>query len=279
MIRKLNEAPSEAQTLLSQWVPMPRYLLRCWVVKRLIRALKPTDFIEIGAASGHMAQWMSEKQNIAGIAVEISPMAIEMMRERLGDNDQVQIFEQDSIGLKAEADVLLSMEVLEHIDNDRATLNNWFNLIRPGGHLLLSVPAHPHLFSAEDEMAGHFRRYSRAELNEKLATAGFEPPRLLCYGYPLGFVLKHLRTFVAARKLRNDARSRQQRTEASGVERKQWKFLRCILNDVCMLPFNLMQLAFLRTDLGDGYIAVARKPLDAQNHSLDLNVQSDMRDS
>ena len=248
-------------SLLSQWVPMPRYLLRCWVVKGIIRKLAATDFIEIGAASGHMADWMNKRQKMSGIAVEISPMAIAMMRERLAGNDEVEIFEQDSIHLEAQADVLLSTEVLEHIEDDHAALKNWFELVRPGGHLLLSVPAHQHLFSAEDEMAGHFRRYSRRDLEKKLVAAGFELPKICSYGYPLGVVLKKLRTYVAARKLRADARSRQERTEASGVERKQWNSLRWILNDVCFLPFHLLQMCFLNTDLGDGYIAVARKPV------------------
>ena len=259
LIEKPCAAVQATPSLLSQWVPMPRYLLRCWVVKRIIRRLRPSDFIEIGAASGHMAQWMNHSLGLPGIAVEISPLAIAMMRERLAGNAAVEIFERDSIELEATADVLLSTEVLEHIEDDQAALRNWYDLIRPGGNLILSVPAHQHLFSAEDEMAGHFRRYSRSDLSEKLVAAGFQPPRILCYGFPLGMVLKKMRTHVAAHKLRRDARSRQERTEASGVERKQWKSARWILNDFCFLPFNLLQMLFLHTDLGDGYIAVAPK--------------------
>jgi len=256
----------EAQSSrLSEWVPMPRYLLRTWVVKRLIRKLQPGSFIEIGAASGHMAQWMSESQSMQGTAVEISPSALEMMRERLQGNNRVRIFGQDSrhlIDAHESTDLLLSMEVLEHIQDDNAALKNWFDLIRPGGHLLLSVPAHQRRFSAEDEMVGHFRRYDKQPLREQLKSIGFQQPKIMSYGYPLGLILKHLRTRVAARSLQQDERSRQERTEASGVERKRWLSLRWMLNDVCMLPFNLMQMPFLPFDCSDGYIAVARKPLN-----------------
>ena len=108
---------------------MPRYLLRLWVVKRLIRKLSPRTFVEIGAASGHIAQWMSEQCEMSGTAVEISPSALEMMRERLIGNERVSIFGRDSCHLPSntQVDLLLSMEVLEHIEHDDAALQNWFN--------------------------------------------------------------------------------------------------------------------------------------------------------
>jgi len=242
---------------------MPRYLLRLWVVKRLIGGLNAGDFVEIGAASGHIAQWMSDKCGMRGTAVEISPSALEMMRERLQGNDRVHIFDRDSKYLPndTQADLLLSMEVLEHIEDDDAALKNWFDLIRPGGHLILSVPAHQSKFSAEDEMVGHFRRYDKRPLNDQLKRIGFEQPRILSYGFPLGLLLKFLRTQVAGRSLQSDQRSRQERTEASGVERERWLSLSWLLNDFWMLPFNLMQMLFLSRDWSDGYIAIARKPV------------------
>ncbi len=245
---------------LANWVPMPRYLLRCWVVKQLIRKLQPRDFIEIGAATGDIAKWMSDRQ-IGGTAVEISPDALNMLQARLAGTQRVKIFSQDARHLREEADLLLSMEVLEHIQDDQAALANWFDLIRPGGHLLLSVPAHQRLFSAEDEMAGHYRRYEKRELQQKLRAAGFERSHILSYGFPLGILLKQLRTLLAKKKLQTDRRSQQQRTEASGVERKSFLPLRWLLNDTCLLPFHLLQMPFLRFDLSDGYIAIARKPL------------------
>jgi 2-polyprenyl-3-methyl-5-hydroxy-6-metoxy-1,4-benzoquinol methylase len=254
----MNQTRSE-NAQLANWVPMPRYLLRCWVIKKIIRSLQPRDFIEIGAATGDIAKWMS-KQKMTGTAVEISPDALEILRARLADTPAIKIFPQDSMHLTDTADLLLSMEVLEHIEDDHAALANWFNLVRPGGHLLLSVPAHQKLFSAEDEMAGHFRRYERQELFQKLAAAGFEKTEVLSYGFPLGILLKQLRTFVAKRRLQSDARSRQERTEASGVERKRFLPLRWLLNNVFFFPFNTMQMPFLKFDWSDGYIAIARKP-------------------
>jgi len=255
----MEDNPVQKQA--ANWVPMPRYLLRRWVVRRLIRHIKPQDFIEIGSASGEMADWLSA-HDIPGVAVEISPQALRMLRARFENHPRIQVHNAAEGQPDRTADLLLSMEVMEHLADDHLALSEWFELIRPGGHLLLSVPAGKRLFSAEDEMVGHFRRYERQELIEKLTAAGFERPDVLCYGFPLGLVLKKIRNIVAKRKLRHDRRDMQERTEASGVER-QFLWLKWMFNNFFFLPFNLLQMPFLRLDWTDGYIAVARKPLTA----------------
>jgi SAM-dependent methyltransferase len=70
--------------------------------------------------------------------------------------------------------LLAFFDVLEHIDDDRATLRWAGSILAPGGVLVLTVPAHPVLFDEMDRLAHHRRRYRRAELREKLEEAGFE---------------------------------------------------------------------------------------------------------
>ena len=66
-------------------------------------------------------------------------------------------------------------DVVEHIADDRAFLGKLHRLLCPGGRLYLTVPAFPRLWSAEDEAAGHYRRYGRAELERVLFASGFRP--------------------------------------------------------------------------------------------------------
>lgn len=249
----------QRQQILADWVPMPRYQLRCWVVRRLIRQFPAASFVEIGAAAGDMAEWLS-RRGMRGVATEISPSAIRLLEARFEDRPQVTIHPRDAADLDIQTDLVLAMEVLEHIEDDRATLQDWFRLVRPGGRLIISVPAHPHLFSAEDEMAGHFRRYSKRELQDKLKQAGFDEIDVLAYGFPLGLVLKQLRTLISRWRMREDRRSRLERTCASGVDRRRAARFRWLLSGVCLLPFNLMQMPFLKRDWSDGYIAIARRP-------------------
>lgn len=61
-------------------------------------------------------------------------------------------------------DSILYIDVLEHIEHDRAELESALRRLRPGGHLVVLSPAHQFLFSPFDQAIGHFRRYSRAGL-------------------------------------------------------------------------------------------------------------------
>jgi hypothetical protein len=75
--------------------------------------------------------------------------------------------------------------VLEHIEHDDEELQAAFARLKPGGYLLVLVPAHPFLYSPFDKAIGHFRRYNATSL-KKAATA-IGPPLLMEYLDSLGF--------------------------------------------------------------------------------------------
>ena len=70
-------------------------------------------------------------------------------------------------------DLLYSFNVLEHICDDVEVLRQMHTALRKGGKLCLFVPAFPHLYSAMDKKVGHYRRYQKQELINKVTTAGF----------------------------------------------------------------------------------------------------------
>jgi SAM-dependent methyltransferase len=78
----------------------------------------------------------------------------------------------DIVGAAA-FDAIVCLNVLEHIEDDAACLVNLRRCLAPGGRLLLLVPAFQGLYGTMDELAGHYRRYGRAELARKLLDAGF----------------------------------------------------------------------------------------------------------
>lgn len=71
-------------------------------------------------------------------------------------------------------DLICAFDVLEHISNDTQTLININSCLKSKGYLLLTVPAHPWLFSSHDEALGHKRRYAKQDLVKKLQTADFQ---------------------------------------------------------------------------------------------------------
>jgi putative flippase GtrA/SAM-dependent methyltransferase len=83
-------------------------------------------------------------------------------------------------------DFIYSFNVLEHIEDDRSALAALRDRLKPGGRLLLYVPAFELLFSAMDRKVGHFRRYRRRDLAGKLAAAGLEVS-VARYADSLGF--------------------------------------------------------------------------------------------
>ena len=85
---------------------------------------------------------------------------------------------------------------VEHTDDDESMLRSLFRALSPGGILVLTVPAHPSLFDEADVIAGHRRRYRRAELRDKLQRAGFELRALTHFMAPLAFLLAPLRLLV-----------------------------------------------------------------------------------
>jgi SAM-dependent methyltransferase len=74
----------------------------------------------------------------------------------------------------ATVETVILVNVLEHIEDDRQALAQVFRMLLPGGRLLVFVPALPALMSKLDLMFGHFRRYRRADLIEKVVQAGGE---------------------------------------------------------------------------------------------------------
>lgn len=135
------------------------------IVKRVLPA--GGKFLEFGAGLGEFTARFSR----AGILVDcveidgafhdrLKGMAGEVFR-RLAD-------------LAEPYDAIVSINVLEHIEDDRETLRDMFSSLRTGGVLSLYVPAHPALYGPMDASIGHFRRYTKDELKGKVASAGFK---------------------------------------------------------------------------------------------------------
>jgi SAM-dependent methyltransferase len=140
------------------------YLLQL-VKKQIAGATRVVDF---GAGIGTFAQPLS----VAGMDV----MGVEP------DNGQRQRLLDKGIPCVADisevedgwADAIYTVNVLEHIEDDRASLRTLYSKLKPGGKLFIYVPAFQLLYSAMDRKVGHCRRYGHAELADKVKEAGFQ---------------------------------------------------------------------------------------------------------
>lgn len=73
--------------------------------------------------------------------------------------------------------LITGFDILEHIKDDEKALREFFRVLKPGGTLFLTTPAHPFLWSKWDEICGHKRRYKSQELRQKVEAAGFKIKR------------------------------------------------------------------------------------------------------
>jgi len=148
--------------------------LRPWIGRRVL---------EIGAGIGNMSAFLVDQAPVDRVVLtDTEPVYLGRLRERFAGRPHVSVAELRlpavSSGLLAERlDTVVCLNVLEHIEDDAASLRAMHDLLRPGGgkggRLVLLVPALRVLYGTLDEALGHFRRYVPDELAAQLRTAGF----------------------------------------------------------------------------------------------------------
>jgi SAM-dependent methyltransferase len=76
-------------------------------------------------------------------------------------------------------DSVVCLNVVEHVEDDLGALRNIFSVLKPGGRAIILVPQDQKAYGTLDEVLGHYRRYSEAQLRARMEKAGFEVERVL----------------------------------------------------------------------------------------------------
>ena len=133
--------------------------------------------VELGAGSGAISFHLIEKSDSL-ILVEPSTRHAEILQHRFAETSKVSIvcgsLEEQTVQFpEASVDSIVMVNVLEHIEDDRAALIKISRSLKPGAYLMIMVPALPFLFSNMDTRLGHHRRYLSDQLQEILRATGF----------------------------------------------------------------------------------------------------------
>jgi SAM-dependent methyltransferase len=129
--------------------------------------------LDVGLGTGRNAREFLERGfSVEGL--EFSPEAIAFTRTTLPDLPIIKDLFPSPLVPQNKYAVLTMLDVLEHIDDDRAALRAAYNALTPGGALVITVPAFQFLWTGHDALAHHKRRYRRSELREKIQKSGFE---------------------------------------------------------------------------------------------------------
>lgn len=156
----------------THWWYVARRKILAEVIRREIKPPKDARILEIGCGTGHNFAMLSEFGRVGGI--ELDDVARDLASQRLG-HPVGDAALPDLPGIDDGAfDLIALLDVLEHVEGDQAALRSIARKLRPGGRILLTVPANRWMWSAHDVAHHHHRRYNRDTLSDVVEQSGLE---------------------------------------------------------------------------------------------------------
>jgi SAM-dependent methyltransferase len=144
------------------------------VVRRLVTQ-RPARLLELGCGSGNVLEALTAFGDAVGMEREPTLLAA---ARAAGLDVRAGVLPRDLVVPNGWADVVLLLDVLEHIDDEAAALATARRALRPDGALVVTVPAYAWLWSGHDVALGHRRRYTAGRLRRALESAGFRVERV-----------------------------------------------------------------------------------------------------
>jgi len=162
----------------------PRFFLRTWLMLKMLQGAQ-RRLLDVGCGDGFfLAELARNGYECTGL--DTSAQAVALCRARVAPlGVSVHCLPIEDFQPEKPFDLAVCGEVLEHVEDDVGFLRQVYQRLRPGGALVLSVPLDMRLWNQADLEAGHFRRYSKREILDKLAAAGFAVERYTVWGWPL----------------------------------------------------------------------------------------------
>ena len=212
--------------------------------------LSKISMIEIGCGNGSVLQYLKNK----GVNVEGGDLfleALQFCQKRVN----VPLYQFDVLNtpfVNEQYDVVGLFDVIEHIEDDAAVLKEMHRICKPGGRIILTVPANKLLWSYFDVLSHHKRRYSKKELCQKLQDAGFAVEKLSFFVF---FLFPMMLAYRIAKNLSH--RSSNANSLSSYTELQTLP----LVNGVFLQTLRLEKLLIRRTNLpfGTSLLAIARK--------------------
>jgi SAM-dependent methyltransferase len=206
----------------------------------------PPTAIDIGCGTGLTLAHLRGRTRPVGL--DLSPLAMTCCRRR-GIRDLARASATRLPLADGCVDLALALDLVEHIEDDRTACAEIARVLRPGGRALITVPAHPFLWSDHDEALHHHRRYTRASFAALLAST---PLRLERLTYAITFTFAPIVVFrLVTRPFRA---SRGPKTHVILLPGWANRFL------IALLKVEAWLLRRMNLPIGVSLIAVLRRP-------------------
>lgn len=168
------------------------------ILGAVIRSLIPSGtgavIVDVGCGTGANIASLVDGYTCHGI--DISERAITFARERFPDVRFSCGFGPADLDLERPADGLLFCDVLEHVESDFDLLATYLPALADGGHIVLTVPADPSLWSPQDEHHSHYLRYTLDRLQEAWRDLPLEPLLVSHFNARLYPIIKLIRVYT-----------------------------------------------------------------------------------
>jgi len=148
---------------------------RAALIGRLIERFFPNacSLLEVGCGTGYVLGMIAQRMpTLRIVGGDLSAACLEKARRRL-PHGQFYRMSAEELPFEDEFDLVCAFDVLEHVEDDQRALAGMRQAVRCGGHLVITVPQHPFLWSPHDVQSGHRRRYTRRLLCQRVSGAGW----------------------------------------------------------------------------------------------------------
>lgn len=228
------------------WWFVARRNLVTEIVARESQRKEHLSIFDAGCGTGANLEAISRYGETFG--VDMAHAAIDFCRKR--GIERLAISRLEHLAYLSESfDIVTALDVLEHVDEDLKAMSEIHRVLRPGGMLLVTVPAYGFLWSEHDEALHHRRRYAAYELRNKLSLVGFEIERCSYFITTLFFPILFIRILQGIFK-----KSTHPKTSVVELPR----LLNALLVGLLGLEQGLFR--YINLPFGVSIVCIARKP-------------------
>lgn len=259
-----------ALTDMQRWVPSPAHIMRRAALLEAFSHFPPGRLLDAGCGAGRLlVDW--DRLGHSGWGIDLDPHARDLAKTCVSDfGAAFDISEMPPPPEAEQFDYLAIIEVLEHLEEPAAALQEWLAYLKDGGMMIASVPAFSRLWDKSDEWAGHVQRFEPEAFTRLIEDSGLTVISYQLYGFPLANLTRVAGNISSALKMcqRGNHISREEATKASGRDRSTESMLKSLLLSkplASLLRLGIsLQRHYSRKQRGIGIILVAKKEAKSQ---------------
>lgn len=233
----------------------PRYLLRESEILNILKHYPTGKFLEIGYGDGDLLVLLS-KSGFSGLGYDLSKVSYSTTIDKLKKENITNVKLSPNLPEAESFDFIFMFEVIGYISNPAEYLSKISTLLKKDGILIFSFTNKKH-YSKAEILTGDMKCFTKNEMTKLLNEANIECDLIWNYGYPLSNIIKPLTSIYYMFQSENSA--------CKAIEKSGHRSINLIslltsiiLNRYTLYPFSYIQKFFRESDLGTGYIVVAK---------------------